>query len=126
MHVWSGCCSTELPHRPAAGGPPTGRGRGSVWSCARRTPSNFCCDDPEAPMRPIRAMTENLRRGRLQRTLAAATAVSAVALGVEIYLEHYKGSFGDRWMWAPLVATPPLVGAGVAGVFSERAGETLL
>lgn len=77
-------------------------------------------------MRPVRAMTKNLRRGRIQRTLAAATAVSAVALGVEIYFEHYKASFGDRWMWAPLVATPPLVGAGVAGVFSERAARTLL
>ena len=41
----------------------------------------------------------------------------------EIYLEHYKGSFGDKWMWTPIVLTPPLTAAGVAGVVSERAAR---
>jgi hypothetical protein len=68
----------------------------------------------------------NVREGRLQRTLSAATAASALPLGVEIYFEHYRGSFGDKWMWTPILATPPLVAAGVAGVFSERAARTLL
>lgn len=68
----------------------------------------------------------NVRRGRLQRTLSAATAASALPLGVEIYFEHYRGSFGDKWMWTPIAATPPLVAAGVAGVFSERAARTAL
>ena len=68
----------------------------------------------------------NLRRGRVQRTLSATAAATAVPLGIEIYLEHYKGSFGDRWMWAPLLSTPPLVAAGIAGVFSEKAARTVL
>lgn len=58
--------------------------------------------------------------------LAGATAVSAPPLAFEIYLEHYKASFGDKWMWTPIVLTPPLVAAGVAGVFSERAAKTVL
>jgi hypothetical protein len=68
----------------------------------------------------------NLRDGRTQRLLAATTAMSAPALGFEIYFEHLKGSFGDRWMWTPLVLTPPLTAAGIAGVASERAARTVL
>ena len=52
--------------------------------------------------------------------------MSAPPLAFEIYLEHYKASFGDKWMWTPIVLTPPLVAAGVAGVFSERAAKTVL
>ncbi len=37
-------------------------------------------------------------------------------MAFEIYLEHYKASFGDRWMWTPIVLTPPLTAAGVAAV----------
>ena len=68
----------------------------------------------------------NARRGRLQKTLSATAAASAVPLAFEVYIEHYRGSFGDRWEWAPLVCTPPMVAAGVAGVFSERAARTAL
>jgi hypothetical protein len=68
----------------------------------------------------------NFREGRTQKLLAALTAVSAPALGFEVYLEHTKGSFGDKWMWTPLLLTPPLAAAGVAGVFSERAARTVL
>jgi hypothetical protein len=71
-------------------------------------------------------LAANLRRGRAQRTLCALTAASALPLGLEIYFEHYKGSYADRWMWTPVIATPPLVAAGVAGIFSERAAKTVL
>jgi hypothetical protein len=69
---------------------------------------------------------DDIRNGRVQKLLAATTALSAPALGAEIYFEHYKGSFGDKWMWTPLVLTPPLTAAGIAGVLSERASRTLL
>jgi hypothetical protein len=68
----------------------------------------------------------NVREGRLQRFLALATAFSAPALGLEIYFEHYKGSFGDKWMWTPIALTPPLTAAGLAGAVSERAAKTVL
>jgi hypothetical protein len=76
-------------------------------------------------MRPARALL-NLRTGRAQRTLSALTAASAAPLAFEIYLEHYKGSFGDKWEWVPIWLTPPLVAAGVGGVYSERAARTAL
>jgi hypothetical protein len=68
----------------------------------------------------------NLRAGRMQRTLAAATALTAPPLAFEIYLEHYKGSFGSKWMWTPIILAPPLTLAAIAGVFSERAAKTVL
>jgi hypothetical protein len=74
----------------------------------------------------LRRLKHNLHEGRMQKTLAAATALSVPGLAFEIYLEHYKGSFGDKWMWTPLALTPPLTAAGIAGVFSERAAKTWL
>jgi hypothetical protein len=71
-------------------------------------------------------IVKNLRRGRAQKLLAAATALSAPPLALEIYLEHYKASFGDKWMWTPIWLTPPLTAAGIAGVFSEKAAKTIL
>jgi hypothetical protein len=68
----------------------------------------------------------NLRAGRVQKTLSAVTAASAAPLAFEIYLEHYKGSFGDKWEWVPIWLTPPVVAAGIGGVFSERVAKTAL
>ncbi|MBV9473677.1 MAG: hypothetical protein JO206_11975, partial [Solirubrobacterales bacterium] len=62
----------------------------------------------------------------MQRTLAAATAASALPLGLEIYFEHFRGSFGDKWMWTPVALSPLLSAAGLAGVRSERAARTWL
>jgi hypothetical protein len=39
--------------------------------------------------------------GLHSRACLAPTALSAPALRLEIYFEHYKGSFGDKWMWTP-------------------------
>jgi len=73
-----------------------------------------------------RWLLANVRAGRVQRTLSAMVGAAAGPLGAEIYFEHLRGSFGDKWMWTPIALTPPLVAAGVAGVFSERAAKTAL
>lgn len=62
----------------------------------------------------------NVSHGRFERSLSALTAVGALVTTAEIYFEHYKASFGDKWMWSPIVVTPPVVVAGVGGVFSRR------
>jgi len=74
----------------------------------------------------VRRLIRNIRHGRMQKLLAAATALSAPPLAFEIYLEHYKASFGDRWMWTPIYLTPPLTAAGIAGFVSPRAARTVL
>jgi hypothetical protein len=74
----------------------------------------------------MRRALANLRAGRVQRTLAAATALSALPLGAEVWVEHFRGSFGDKWMWTPVALSPALTAAGLAAVRSERAARTLL
>jgi len=68
----------------------------------------------------------DFRHGRAQKLLSGATAASALPLGVEIYMNHYSGSFGNKWMWTPVVLSPVLTAAGVAGVVSEKAAKTAL
>src|SRR5579875_2295355 len=71
-------------------------------------------------------IVENLRQGRAQRLLSAATAASALPLGAEIYINHYGGSFGNRWMWSPVLLAPVVSAAGVGGVRAERPGRRVL
>jgi hypothetical protein len=75
---------------------------------------------------PFGRTVANLRSGRGQKLLCAATAASALPLGVEVYVNHYSGSFANKWMWAPVGLLPALGLAGIAGVRSERAARTAL
>jgi hypothetical protein len=78
----------------------------------------------ERPEHLVDRMVRNIAHGRFERSLSGLTALSALVTGTEIYLEHYKASFGDKWMWTPVLLTPPLVVAGVGGVFSRRWAKT--
>lgn len=68
----------------------------------------------------------NVEHGRFERSLSGLTAVAALVTTAEVYLEHYKAGFGNKWMWSPILVTPPVVVAGVAGVFSKRWAKTAL
>ena len=72
-----------------------------------------------------RALDE-VAHGRFERSLSALTAMSAAVTGAEVYLEHYRGSFGNKWMWSPVLLSPPLVVAGIGGVFSREWARTAL
>ena len=61
----------------------------------------------------MRRAVRNFRRGRAQKLLSGATAASALPLGVEIYVNHYGGSFGNKWMWTPVALSPALSAAGL-------------
>jgi hypothetical protein len=78
------------------------------------------------PRRRVPRWLWNLRAGRMQKTLAATVAVSGAPLGFEMYLEHYKGSFGDIWMWSPIITSPLVSAAGVAGLRSPAAARAVL
>jgi hypothetical protein len=71
-------------------------------------------------------MLGNVEHGRFERSLSGLTAVAALVTGAEVYLEHYKASFGNKVMWSPILVTPPLVVAGIGGVFSKRWAKTAL
>lgn len=74
----------------------------------------------------IDRMTINIEHGRFERSLSGLTAVAALITTTEIYVEHYKASFGNKWMWSPILVTPPVVVAGIAGVYSRRWAKTAL
>lgn len=80
----------------------------------------------ERPEHLVDRMVRNIAHGRFERSLSGLTALSALVTGTEIYLEHYKASFGDKWMWTPVLLTPPVVVAGIGGAFSRRWAKTVL
>ncbi|MDN5795070.1 MAG: hypothetical protein L0H79_04885 [Intrasporangium sp.] len=71
-------------------------------------------------------MVRNVEHGRFERSLSGLTAIAALLTTAEVFAEHYKASFGNKWMWSPILVTPPVVVAGVAGVYSKRWAKTVL
>ncbi len=71
-------------------------------------------------------MVGNIETGRFERSLAALTAAGALVAAAEIYFEHDKASFGNKWMWVPVALGPVGAAAGVAGVCSRRMAKTAL
>lgn len=69
---------------------------------------------------------DRVRHGRFERALAAFTAVGAVITTGEIFFEHDKASFGNRWMWTPIIVGPIAAAAGIAGFASRTAAKTVL
>ncbi|HKU30616.1 MULTISPECIES: hypothetical protein [Arthrobacter] len=68
----------------------------------------------------------NVKTGRFERSLSGLTAVGALVTAAEIYFEHDKASFGNKWMWVPVALGPVGAAAGVAGVFSRKMAKTAL
>lgn len=77
-------------------------------------------------MNPIERELVNIAHGRFERALSGLTAIAAAITTTEVYIEHYKASFGNKWMFSPVLVTPPVVVAGIAGVFSKRWAKTAL
>jgi hypothetical protein len=77
-------------------------------------------------IRGIDRLVRNVRTGRFERALSGLTAVGALVTAAEIYFEHDKASFGNKWMWAPVALGPVGAVAGVGGVASHRLAKTLL
>lgn len=71
-------------------------------------------------------MLGNVEHGRFERSLSGLTAVSAFVTTAEVFFEHYGASFGNKWMWSPILVTPPVMVAGIGGVFSKRIAKTAL
>ncbi|OLV16198.1 hypothetical protein [Deinococcus marmoris] len=74
----------------------------------------------------VKVILCDVNHGRFEKSMSGVTAASALLVCAEVYYEHYKGSFGNRVMWSPIIVTPPLVIAGIAGIFSARAAKTAL
>jgi hypothetical protein len=78
------------------------------------------------PEHRIDRWVANVEHGRFERSLSGLTAFAAVITTAEVYAEHYRASFGNKMMWSPIVVTPPVVVAGIAGIYSKRWAKTVL
>lgn len=74
----------------------------------------------------IDRLLRNVEHGRFEKSLSGMTAAAAAVTTAEIYFEHYRASFGNKWMWSPILVTPPVMVAGIMGVRSERWAKTAL
>ncbi|MGI8904554.1 MAG: hypothetical protein ACR2IP_13100 [Solirubrobacteraceae bacterium] len=69
---------------------------------------------------------QNIEHGRFERTLSGMTAFAALVTTSEVYIAHYRASFGNKMMWSPIIVTPPVMIAGIGGVFSRKWAKTYL
>ncbi len=68
----------------------------------------------------------HIREGRFQRALSLMAGTSSILAGLEVSYEHYKGSYGQKVMWSPVVLSGAMTGAGIWGFFSTWAARTVL
>ena len=68
----------------------------------------------------------HMREGRFQRSLSLIAGASSILAGLEVSYEHYRGSYGQKVMWTPVVLSGAMTGAGIWGFFSTWAARTVL
>ncbi len=81
---------------------------------------------PQPLRRAARVAERHLQDGRFQRSLSLVAGLSSVLAGAEVAYEHYRGSYGQRMMWTPVVLSAALAAAGVAGAASPAAARRVL
>jgi hypothetical protein len=81
---------------------------------------------PDALTDDGRVLLQHIREGRFQRSLALIAGFSSILSGLEVTYEHYRGSYSQRIMYTPVVLSPALVAASVAGALNRKAARTVL
>lgn len=74
----------------------------------------------------VEVVEEALREGRFQRSLSLVAGLSSVLAGLEVTYEHYRGSYGQKVMYTPVVMSGAMAISGVAGAFWPSAGRRWL
>lgn len=69
---------------------------------------------------------QNIREGRFQRHMAAATVAAAFLSGFEAWYSHYKNNFRFAAQWTPVIIAPALMIAGIGAMKSRRVAHTWL
>ena len=68
----------------------------------------------------------HVREGRFQRVLSLMAGSSSILAGLEVSYEHYRGSYGQKVMWTPVILSGAMTGAGIWGACSRWAARTVL
>lgn len=69
---------------------------------------------------------QHIREGRFQRSLSFVTGISGLLTGLEVGYEHYRGSYGQKVMYSPVILSGALGVAGFWSIFSRRAARRVL
>jgi hypothetical protein len=72
------------------------------------------------------AVDAHIREGRFQRCMALMAGASSVLAGLEVSYEHYRGSFGQKVMWTPVILSGAMAVSGIWGFFNKWAARTIL
>lgn len=72
------------------------------------------------------ALLEDLRAARWQRSLSLIAGLSSGMSGLEVAYQHYRGSYGQRVMYTPVILSQALLIAGVWGSIQPRVARTVL
>jgi hypothetical protein len=90
-------------------------------------------EEPSSPGRIVpelkskeHEIVHHIREGQFQRSLALIVGLSSGIAGLEVAYEHYRGSYGQRIMYTPVILSGVLFLSGISAVFSRRAARTLL
>jgi hypothetical protein len=72
------------------------------------------------------AADTHVREGRFQRCMALIAGASSILAGLEVSYEHYRGSFGQKVMWTPVVLSGAMAVSGIWGFVNKWAARTIL
>ena len=78
------------------------------------------------PNRDLRIVSNHVREGRFQRSLCLIAGTASLVSGLEVTYEHYKGSYGQRIMYTPVILSGALFASGIWGFFGRAAARTVL
>ncbi len=69
---------------------------------------------------------QDIREGRFQQQMIAATMVSAFFSGFEAWYSHYKNNFRYKAQWTPIIIAPLLIATGAHSLKNPRTAQTWL
>lgn len=78
-----------------------------------------------SPHEPI-TWTQDIREGRFQKHMAAATVFAAFLSGFEAWYSHYKNNFRYKAQWTPVILAPALMASALGAIRSRRVAHTWL
>jgi hypothetical protein len=72
------------------------------------------------------SFSQDLREGRFQKHMAAATVFAAFFSGFEAFYSHYKNNFRYKAQWTPVLLAPMVMTAGIVSLRNRKAAQTWL
>lgn len=78
------------------------------------------------PAHELEIVREHIKHGRFERSLSLVAGTASLISGLEVSYEHYKGSYGQRIMYTPVMLSGALFAAGLWGFFKPSSARKTL